>query len=153
MPTVQDLTTTMKVYEGGVPSHAQIFVGPDQRAVDYLDAEGEVLTCVVLDVVSIEAIAEQIGATLETVSLGEVGPSATAVAAERTAAEAKGEPIPEEEPQADLAGVGDDDQTQYPLPLAEMSYDELYAMAKERNLKGRSSLSKDELVAALSEEG
>ena len=35
------------------------------------------------------------------------------------------------------------------LPLAERTRDELYNLAKELNLSGRSQMSKDELVAAL----
>ena len=35
------------------------------------------------------------------------------------------------------------------LPLDERTRDELYNIAKELNLKGRSSMSKDELVSAL----
>lgn len=145
MPTVQDLTKTMKVYVGGVPSHAQIFVGPDQRAVDYLDADGEVLTCVVLDVVSIEKIASQIEADLEYEEIGEVGESATATAARKNTAEAAGSPEPEP------AVEGADPGTHPGEQLADMSYDELYAIAKERDLPGRSSLSKEELIAALAE--
>ncbi len=37
-------------------------------------------------------------------------------------------------------------------PVADdLTYDELYALAKKRKLKGRSDMTKDELVAALGE--
>lgn len=36
-----------------------------------------------------------------------------------------------------------------PEAAEELTYDELYALAQEREIKGRSSMTKDELIAAL----
>lgn len=85
----------MRVYSNGTPPHVQVFVGPDQACVDYIDADGEIVYTVVHDRVSIEPRAEADNLEIEEVDMGFPSPPNFAKAAiERTNAESTGKDIP-----------------------------------------------------------
>ncbi len=52
---------TMKIYEDGVPAHAQVFVHPEGVVADLLDVDGQVVGTAVYDRVDVERVAERQG--------------------------------------------------------------------------------------------
>lgn len=126
----------MVVHEGATPRHIQIHVGPTQAGVDYVDDDGNILYTVVHDRGTIDAIAERKGLEVERVAEGKPEPDLTAAAIARTHAEATGEPIP---PEGEVEVE----------PEPEVTVEQLKAEAKELEIKGRSKMGKDELIAAI----
>lgn len=105
----------MRVYSNGTPPHVQVFVGPDQACVDYIDADGEIVVTVVHDRVSIVPRAEADKLEIEEVDMGFPSPPNFAKAAiERTNAESTGKDIPPDpndkpEPEPDEPKADSDD--------------------------------------------
>ena len=59
---------TLKVYEDGVPAHAQVFVHPEGVVADLLDVNDQVVGTAVYDRVDVEKVAERQGLEIEYVS-------------------------------------------------------------------------------------
>ena len=58
----------MKIYEDGVPDHAQVFVHPEGVVADLLDEDGQVVGTAIYDRVDVERAAKRQGLEIEWVS-------------------------------------------------------------------------------------
>lgn len=143
----------MKVYDKGVPAHAQVFVDPEkQLVVDFLNDDGVVVNTAIYDRGDIEAIAERYGCDVKRVSsrISETDDADSVDVTETGQGADKGyKPLAEME--AEAVSARGDDEAEEPEEggLHALTDEELYAAAQEHGIKGRTKMDRAELIDAI----